>query len=49
MNPSIPSVAEGDDMPTLDADLDTRPDVPEPGHPTVFLDDGPVLEEPAAG
>jgi hypothetical protein len=32
----------------LDADRrpDMTADVPKPGHPTVFLDDGPVLEDP---
>jgi hypothetical protein len=50
MIPSTPPLAAGDDAvaPTLDADPAIRPDLPAPGHPTVFLDDGPTLEYPAA-
>ncbi|MGU3409614.1 hypothetical protein ACLBWP_05865 [Microbacterium sp. M1A1_1b] len=50
MPPSTDPVPTGDDTGALaaDAELDTKPDLPTPGHPTVFLEDGPSLQEPAA-
>lgn len=45
-----PPVVTGDDteLPEPDAAHETTPDLKTPGHPTVFLEDGPTLQEPAA-
>jgi hypothetical protein len=47
MTTSSPVVSDDDtELPAPDAELATTPDAKAPGHPMVFLEDGPTLEEP---